>query len=85
LNCKYRLLFRGKGFNASGRYCRKIANALGVSVEYLVTGQETPKKDILFDKNIRAIIQILNELNEKDIETILGLSKILKSQLEKDS
>ena len=63
----------------------KIANALGVSVEYLVTGQETPKKDILFDKNIRAIIQILTELNEKDIETILGLSKILKSQLEKDN
>jgi len=60
-----------------------IANALDVSVEYLVTGQETSKKNILFDKNIRSIIQILTELNEKDIETILGLSRILKSQSEK--
>jgi transcriptional regulator with XRE-family HTH domain len=58
----------------------KIANALDVSVEYLVTGQE--KKDKLYAQNIRSIIQILTELNEKDIETILGLSKILKSQSE---
>jgi transcriptional regulator with XRE-family HTH domain len=58
----------------------KIADALDVSVEYLVTGQE--KKDKLYDQNIRSIIQILTELNEKDIETILGLSKILKNQSE---
>jgi len=62
----------------------KIANALGVSVEYLVTGQETSKKDILIKKNIRSIIQILTELNEKDIETILGLSRIFKNQSEKN-
>jgi transcriptional regulator with XRE-family HTH domain len=61
----------------------KIANALGVSVEYLVTGQETKKQDKLLDHNIRSIIQILLELNEKDIETILGLSMILKKQSEK--
>jgi transcriptional regulator with XRE-family HTH domain len=61
----------------------KIANALGVTVEYLVTGQEIKKQDKLLDHNIRSIIQILIELNEKDIETILGLSKILKNQSEK--
>jgi transcriptional regulator with XRE-family HTH domain len=60
----------------------KIASVLGVSVEYLVTGKEQ-RKDILLDQNIRSIIQILTELNEKDIETILGLSKILKNQSEK--
>jgi transcriptional regulator with XRE-family HTH domain len=60
----------------------KIANVLGVSVEYLVTGKEQ-RKDILLDQNIRSIIQILTELNEKDIETILGLSKILRKQSEK--
>jgi transcriptional regulator with XRE-family HTH domain len=58
----------------------KIANALGVTVEYLVAGHENEKSDKLFDHNIRSIIQILLELNEKDIETVLGLSKILKTQ-----
>ena len=61
----------------------KIAKALSVSVEYLVTGQEKGKNDKLLDHNIRSIIQILVELKEKDIETILGLSKILKKQSEK--
>jgi len=58
----------------------KIANALGVTVEYLVTGKDTQNKNNLLDHNIRSIIQIIPELNKKDIETILGLSKILKSQ-----
>ena len=58
----------------------KIAKALGVTVEYLVTGQEIKKQDKLLDHNIRSIIQILVELNDKDIETVLGLSKILKKQ-----
>jgi len=61
----------------------KIASALGVTVEYLVTGQKTEKKDKMLDHNIRSIINSLTELDEKDIETILGLSKILKSQSEK--
>jgi transcriptional regulator with XRE-family HTH domain len=59
-----------------------IANALGVTVEYLVTGEKNNKQEKLLDHNIRSIIQILLELNEKDIETILGLSKILKKQSE---
>jgi transcriptional regulator with XRE-family HTH domain len=62
----------------------KIAIALGVTVEYLVTGQEINKQDKLLDHNIRSIIQILTELSEKDIEIILGLSKVLKKQSEKN-
>jgi len=60
----------------------KIANALGVTVEYLITGQEMKKQDKLLNHNIRSIIQILTELNDKDIETVLGLSKVLKTQSE---
>jgi len=60
----------------------KIANVLDLTVEYLVTGRENKKQDKLLAHNVRSIIQILTELNEKDIETILGLSKILKSQSE---
>jgi len=58
----------------------KIAIALNVSVEYLVTGGENNKEDKLLNHNIRSIIQILPELSDKDIETILGLAKILKNQ-----
>jgi len=58
----------------------KIAHALDVTVEYLVTGQEIKKQDKLLDHDIRSINQILLELNEKDIKTILGLAKILKNQ-----
>ena len=58
----------------------KIAGAMDVTVEYLVTGQKIKKQDKLFDHNIRSIIQILPELGEKDIKTILELARILKNQ-----
>ena len=58
----------------------KIANALGVTVEYLINGKENNKHDKYLDHNIRAILQILPELCEKDIETIRGLSLLLKAQ-----
>ena len=61
----------------------KISHVLDLTVEYLVTGQKAKKKDKLLDRNIRSLIQILTELNGKDVETILSLSKILKSQSEK--
>jgi transcriptional regulator with XRE-family HTH domain len=51
----------------------KIANALGVSMEYLVSGQER-------ERNIESIKQILVELNDKDAETVLAIAKILKMQ-----
>jgi transcriptional regulator with XRE-family HTH domain len=44
----------------------KIAATLGVTVEYLVSGGETKKKDKLLSHNARSIIQILAELNEKE-------------------
>ena len=62
----------------------KIANALDVTVDYLVTGQENTKQDMPLNHNIRSIIQILFDLCEKDINTILELSKILRKQSEKN-
>jgi len=71
----------------------KIAAALGVTVEFLVTGQDSKKQnrpldsrqfDIrLLEKDIRSVIQILVELGEKDVETMLGLARVLKKQSEK--
>ena len=63
----------------------KIANSLGVTVEYLVKGQEITKQDKSLERNIRLVIQILPELNERDVETILALSKIFKKQSEKNN
>ena len=61
----------------------KIAHALGVTVEYLVAGQEAKKQDKLWDHTVRAVIALLVELNERDTETILGLARVLKMQTEK--
>ena len=78
----------------------KIANALDVTVEYLVTSQE-PKKEIAGENessinkptidepalpsgNGKSIIQILIELNERDVETIHALSKILEARGKKE-
>jgi len=58
----------------------KIANALGVTVEYLVTGKEQKKQYKMLSNNVRSVIQILTELSEKDIETLLGFSKVIKTQ-----
>jgi transcriptional regulator with XRE-family HTH domain len=65
----------------------KIANALGVSVEYLITGNEVKNELSLrsLNHNIRSIIQIILELNEKDVETMLGLANVLKKQAEKSN
>jgi len=61
----------------------KIATALDVTVEYLVTGKTFQTQNKLFNHKIRSIIQILAELNEKDIEAILCLSKFYKNHSEK--
>ena len=58
----------------------KIAGALGVTVEYLITGKENNRMDKNLDHNIRSVMQILPELGKKDIETIRGLSHLLKAQ-----
>ena len=57
----------------------KIADTLGVTVEYLVNGYELKKQE----NNIGSIIQILVELGEKDLETVHALSEALKTRSEK--
>jgi transcriptional regulator with XRE-family HTH domain len=57
----------------------KIARALGVSVEYLVTGKDE-KSGHSYSQIIRSILELLSELDERDQETVLGLAKVLKKQ-----
>jgi transcriptional regulator with XRE-family HTH domain len=59
----------------------KIAQALGVSVEYLVTGHETHHKTAQMPLNpkTRALVQANEELNEAGCDIVLELAKSLKT------
>jgi transcriptional regulator with XRE-family HTH domain len=59
----------------------RIAEALGVSVEYLFSGKDSRAKP-LFPANpsIRQILQILEELDDKERETLLDIARVLKKQ-----
>jgi transcriptional regulator with XRE-family HTH domain len=63
----------------------KIARALGVTVEYLVTGDEnlqdkSPQKPV-----IRSLLQNLRFLNEDDQKMILGITQLYKNRRKGDS
>jgi transcriptional regulator with XRE-family HTH domain len=62
----------------------KIAGVLGVSVEYLVAGEEE-KQDLfrLYDHTIRTIIQMLLKLSEENNEIVLEVARVLQKQAEK--
>lgn len=52
----------------------KIAQALNVSVEYLVTGQDSK---ITNSPKIRQLLNIISKFNERDLQTMLDLAKSL--------
>jgi transcriptional regulator with XRE-family HTH domain len=62
----------------------KIAKALGVTVEYLVTGKESynEKKLIAFPKDLRLLVDAASRLSTKNRKLALALLKTLKEQEE---
>ncbi len=59
----------------------KIAQALGVSVEYLVTGTDLKNTKISScPMKYRKIIENLELLDDKDLEAILALVEVLKTR-----
>ena len=56
----------------------KIARALGVSVEYLATGTESPHANIPMNSEIISLVQNYNLLNEVDRRIINELMELLK-------
>jgi transcriptional regulator with XRE-family HTH domain len=64
----------------------KIARSLGVTVEYLVDGEDAKNKDTPIQKpDLRLLTQIFTGLSESDKNTILELAKVLKHrQIETD-
>jgi len=59
----------------------KIAHALGVSVEYLVTGTErNPGKEPILPPDIRLLVDIADKLSPQNRSTAIKLVKVLKDQ-----
>ena len=58
----------------------KIAQVLGVSVEYLVTGTESESDESTFGRDIRALSQIFKLLSENDRKMIISITQLFKNQ-----
>jgi transcriptional regulator with XRE-family HTH domain len=58
----------------------KIAQNLGVSVEYLVTGDENPHRTASFSPEVRTLLHNFNQLNEKDRGMVLSIVQLFKNQ-----
>ena len=54
----------------------KIAKALNVSVEYLVTGEDSK---IVNSEKIRQILSIIRKFNERDLQTMFDLARSLET------
>jgi len=71
-----------RGYIPSAEAAVKIARALGVSVEYLVTGTDT-KKDIsrvFLPSDIQKIVLAAKQLNAKDRDVLLNIACLLKNR-----
>jgi transcriptional regulator with XRE-family HTH domain len=58
----------------------KIAQVLDVSVEYLVTGRESPKKKPALDTELHSLVQTVKQLNESDRKMIYGIAQLFKGR-----
>jgi transcriptional regulator with XRE-family HTH domain len=58
----------------------KIAKALGVTVEYLVTGEENPHEKPAIGVEIRALIQNFKLLHENNRKMVLAITQLYKNQ-----
>jgi transcriptional regulator with XRE-family HTH domain len=63
----------------------KIARALGVTVEYLVTGEDNALDKSNFGHEIRSLIQNFRLLNENDRKMIIGIVQLYKNRQNQQS
>jgi len=63
----------------------KIAQALGVSVEYLVTGEELSPTKTSLGPEIRDLVQNYKQLSEFDRKLVVSIMRILRSRDRKSS
>jgi transcriptional regulator with XRE-family HTH domain len=69
-----------RGYTPSADVAVKIAQALGVSVEYLVTGEELSQARSSFGPEIRDLIQNFKSLSENDRQLIVSIIQLLQNR-----
>ena len=69
-----------RGYMPSADVAVKIASVLGVSVEYLVTGEETPPDKASLGQDVRALVQNFKLLNEDDQKMISGIVQLFRTR-----
>jgi transcriptional regulator with XRE-family HTH domain len=57
-----------------------IAQALGVSVEYLVTGKETKQKTVQYPLEARIVAELTTQMEEKNRRMAVTIIKSMKKQ-----
>ena len=62
-----------------------IAQALDVSVEYLITGKEIKKKAARYPKNVLTAAELIAEMNEKNRKMAIAIIKSMKKQEEEEN
>ena len=71
-----------RGYTPSVEAAVKIAKALGVSVEYLVTGKEDSKKSARpsLPSDIQEIVLAIKQLSIKDRDFMLKIAHLIKNR-----
>jgi transcriptional regulator with XRE-family HTH domain len=69
-----------RGYMPSADVAVKIAQALGVTVEYLVTGEDISTERLSQNTEIKELVRDFKQLSEGDREVIKGLLNLLKKR-----
>jgi transcriptional regulator with XRE-family HTH domain len=72
-----------RGHIPSADVAVKIAQVLGVSVEYLITGREDPPGMASLSPEIRLMIKNIQQLDEKDRKMLCAIVQLYKDQRKK--
>ncbi|MCL2804776.1 MAG: helix-turn-helix domain-containing protein [Treponema sp.] len=75
---------RENSYTPSVENAVSIARALGVSVEYLVTGEEVSLKNAQYPTEARLAAEIIEKLNEKNKKMAVTIIESIKKQEDKE-
>jgi transcriptional regulator with XRE-family HTH domain len=62
-----------------------IAQALGVSVEYLVTGKDTKQKTVQYPLEAKMVAEITSQMKEKNRKMAVAIIKSMKKQEDEEN
>jgi len=62
-----------------------IAQALGVSVEYLITGKEIKQKTVQYPTEARIVAELITQMKEKNRRMAVAVIKSIKKQEDEEN